>query len=172
LLALTGHAKEFIFSATEHPVLHPGQASQINYQGETVGYVGALHPALLHELDLIGPVYLFELQIQPITTAVIPKFQALSKFPAVRRDISFWIDASVPVQEIFLQARAAAGEWLNDLGLFDVYVEKNGESKQRSLAMGLIWQHPERTLVDAEVDNLKEQVVAKLKQSFAIILRD
>lgn len=171
LLAAT-HADQFMFKAAEHSALHPGQTAEIIFQNKTIGYVGALHPALLHELDLIGPVYLFEIELSAITNITLPKFQNISKFPAMRRDISFWVSSNVPVQEIFTVIRSTAGEWLNDLCLFDVYAEKNDESKQRSLALGLIWQHAERTLVDTEVDELKDKVVEKLKQSFAVKLRD
>lgn len=172
LLTATKHADQFIFKTAEHSALHPGQTAEIIFQNKTVGYIGALHPVLLHELDLIGPVYLFEIELSAITNITLPKFQNISKFPAMRRDISFWIGSDIPVQEIFTAIRNTAGEWLNDLCLFDVYAEKNDESKQRSLALGLMWQHPERTLVDTEVDELKDKVVEKLKQSFAVKLRD
>lgn len=172
LLALTGQPNTFYFRPGEHTALQPGQTAEVFFQDKSIGFVGALHPTLVHDLNLLGPVYVFELLLANITTATLPKFQALSKFPAMRRDISFWIEAKVPAQDIIQQVKAVAGEWLIDVCLFDVYAEQGSASQQRSLAIGLLWQHPTRTLVEQEVDTLKETVVNQLKNTFSIQLRD
>jgi phenylalanyl-tRNA synthetase beta chain len=172
LFELTGQAVLFAFQKVEHPALHPGQCGAILYQGKQIGYVGALHPALLQSLELIGPVYLFELPLTVLTTAKLPQFQVFSKFPAVRRDISFWIDAQIPVQNILDLIRKSAGEWLYDVSLFDVYQDKKMAVSKRSLALGLVWQHPDRTLVDTEVNEAMEKIIAALKQALAIELRE
>lgn len=172
LLTLTGHYKEAVFVKGEHPALHPGQTSQILYQNKVIGYIGALHPQLLHELDLIGPVYLFEMQLDEITGSQIPKFKSISKFPTIRRDISFWIDEKITIQQIFDVIKNSAGEQLNDLYLFDVYQGKGGEPGKRSLAIGLLWQHPDRTLVDSEVEAAMKSIINSLEKTFAVSLRE
>ena len=48
--------------------------------------------------------------------------------------------------------RAKAGEWLRDIRLFDVYSGKGVEDGKKSLALGVTWRHPERTLNDEEVN--------------------
>ena len=64
------------------------------------------------------------------------------------------------------------GELLRDVTLFDVYQGKGVEDGFRSLALGLIWQHLSRTLVDTEVNEQMERVIQALKQSFDIKIRD
>lgn len=172
LIRLTGNLPAFSWQKAEHAALHPGKTSAILFEQKIVGYLGALHPGLLETLDLIGPVYLFEIQLAALTAAVLPKFVALSKFPAIRRDISFWVAKTVSIQAILDQVRSCAGEWLNDLCLFDVYQSKDAADDKRSLALGLIWQHPTRTLVDDEINTLMDSVITALKQTFAINLRE
>jgi phenylalanyl-tRNA synthetase beta chain len=172
LFATTNNAAEFTWQKSEHPALHPGQTAAILFQNKPVGYLGALHPMLLEQLELLGPVYLFELPLSVLQQVQLPQHQAISKFPAMRRDISFWINADIPVQNILQTARVSAGEWLNDLVLFDVYQGKGAEANRRSLALGLVWQHPDRTLIDTEVNEWFATVVAKLKQNFALELRE
>lgn len=172
LFALTGKATEFSWRKAEHSALHPGQTAEILLHDKPIGYLGALHPVLLEKLELLGPVYVFELPLAVLTETTLPQCQVPTKFPTMRRDISFWLDNQTPVQQVLQTARVAAGEWLSDLFLFDVYQDKKIETAKRSLAVGFVWQHPERTLVDTEVNEWLDQVVAKLKQTFAIEIRE
>lgn len=172
LLRLTGQLIDTHFIPTSHPALHPGQSAEL-IQGEKVlGYFGALHPKLLMELDLMGPVYLFELSLSKMTQSKLPCFEPFSKFPLVRRDISFWIEETFSAQAILEQVKKEAGDWLNDAYLFDVYHDKEKEQGKRSLALALLWQHPSRTLVDTEVDDLLKKVIQSLQQRFTIQLRE
>jgi phenylalanyl-tRNA synthetase beta chain len=172
LLRLTGKLSAIKFVPDRHPALHPGQTSKI-IQGDTqLGYLGALHPKLLTELDLLGPVYLFEIALTALSQTNLPCFKPFSKFPVVRRDISFWIDEKFPAQAILEQVKTTAGAWLKDTYLFDVYHDKKKEPDKRSLALALLWQHPSRTLVDAEVDELLDSVITELGQHFVIQLRE
>lgn len=159
------------FMPGTHPALHPGQSSNLQQAGKIIGYFGALHPKIMAELDLMGPIYCFELEISAISERHLPQFKPYSKFPVVRRDISFWVDEKYSAQTILHTVNHESGEWLHRSFLFDVYFAEQ-EPEKRSLALALCWQHPTRTLVDAEVDDLMQKVIDTLKQSFAIQLRE
>lgn len=170
LLSLTGrHDIQFIPGT--HPALHPGLSSHLQRDGNTIGYLGALHPKIIAELDLVGPIFCFEIETAAINTRELPQFKAYSKFPMVRRDISFWIDKNYSAQTILQCVNQNAGDLLHRAFFFDVYFTEQDPQK-RSLALALCWQHPTRTLVDAEVDDLMQKVIELLQQSFAIQLRD
>lgn len=171
LFALTG-LKNFVFKKGEHAALHPGQCSEIFYEGKSIGFAGALHPKLSQQFDLTSSVFLFELQLASIAIAHLPQANAISKFPAIRRDISFLIAQDFSAQEIMDSVRNIAGDLLNEVNLFDVYQGKNIDPGLRSLALGLIWQDPARTLVDDEINQLMGKVVDELKQKFSIALRE
>ncbi len=170
LLSLTAKT-DIQFMPGTHPALHPGQSSDLHQAGKIIGYFGALHPKIITELDLIGPIYCFELKTSAISERCLPQFKAYSKFPMVRRDISFWVDQKYPAQTILQAVNHESGECLHRSFLFDVYFAEQ-EPQKRSLALALCWQHPTRTLVDAEVDELMQKVIHYLKQSFAIQLRE
>ena len=170
LLSLTAKS-DIQFMPGTHPALHPGLSSHLQRDGKTIGHFGALHPKIIAELDLIGPVFCFEIQTAAINTRELPQFKAYSKFPMVRRDISFWIDKKYPAQTLLQFVNHKAGELLQRCFFFDVYFNEQ-EPQKRSLALALYWQHPTRTLVDAEVDELMQKLIAHLKQHFVIQLRD
>jgi phenylalanyl-tRNA synthetase beta chain len=68
--------------------------------------------------------------------------------------------------------RKSAGEMLRDLKIFDVYTGKGIDSGRKSIAMGLILQHPSRTLVDTEVEEVIQIVITGLKKEFSAVLRE
>ena len=171
LLACAGSANEFSFAAGEHPALHPGQTARIERDGCLVGFVGALHPELAKTLGIDQPVYLFELVLAEVASGRLPKFQELSRFPEVRRDLALLVDRDVAATVVLDGIRAQAGDCLTDLKLFDVYHGKGIDPHRKSLAVGLTWQHPSRTLNDDEVNTTIENILSSLEQRFNATLR-
>src|SRR3989344_4166498 len=171
LLASAGAGGSFTFVPGEHAALHPGQTACIEREGRVVGFLGAMHPELSKALGLDQTVFMFELVLAEITQGVMPKFQELSKFPEVRRDLAVLVDRDVPAQDLLGAIRAAAGEWMTDLKLFDVYHGKGIDPHRKSLAVGLTWQHPSRTLNDDEVSTTMQNILTSLEQRFNATLR-
>lgn len=171
LLAKGGEAAQFSFSAAQHPALHPGQTAHVLKNGEVVGVVGAMHPQLQQKLGLNQPVYLFEIVQSAVLAAALPSFQALSKFPEVRRDLALLVDQDVPVQALNDAAKKVAGEYLRELRVFDVYVGKGIDTHRKSIALGLTFQHPSRTLNEEEINASVAAVVAQLETEFGATQR-
>ncbi|MNZ27303.1 Phenylalanine--tRNA ligase beta subunit [compost metagenome] len=171
VLGAAGNLDAFSFVPGEHPALHPGQTARIEREGRLVGYLGALHPELAKALDLDQPVYLFELLQAEVMQGKLPKFSELSRFPEVRRDLALLVDREVPAESVLATIREAAGEWMTDLRLFDVYHGKGIDPLRKSLAVGLTWQHPSRTLTDDEVNNTTQNIVTSLEDRFNATLR-
>lgn len=171
LLGSAGAGGSFAFVPGEHAALHPGQTARIEREGRVVGFFGAIHPELAKALGLDQPVFMFELVLSEITQGLMPKFQELSKFPEVRRDLALLVDRDVPAQDLLSAIRSAAGEWLTDLKLFDVYHGKGIDPHRKSLAVGLTWQHPSRTLNDDEVSTTTQNILTSLEQRFNATLR-
>jgi phenylalanyl-tRNA synthetase beta chain len=171
VLAVTGNATDFSFQAGEHSALHPGQTGAVYLRGELQGYVGALHPNLQQQLDLPKNVFLFELKLSAVTQARVPAFSNLSRFPEVRRDLAILVDRQVAAKSLTDAVAAAAGEQLIDLKVFDVYVGKGIDPHRKSVALGLTFQHPSRTLNEDEVNASIDSVIKSLEVKFAATLR-
>ncbi len=172
LLALTGR-RTFIFRPESHPALHPGQSAAIVDRADQrhCGWLGMLHPVLAEELGIDQDVFLFELDQDVIERCRLPFYRAVSRFPAVRRDLAVVVDDVVPAQALLDTVADSVGKLLVDLVLFDVYRGSGLAEKEKSLALGLVLQHPERTLTDDEVDRLIDQVLETLEQRFGARLR-
>lgn len=171
VLGFAGALDAFTFVPGQHPALHPGQTARIERDGQEVGYLGALHPELVKSLGLDRAVFLFELVLAEVSEGRLPKFQELSRFPEVRRDLALLADRDVAASAVMEVIRENAGEWLTDLRLFDVYQGKGIDPHRKSLAVGLTWQHPSRTLNDDEVNTTTQAILTSLEQRLNATLR-
>ncbi|MEX5573659.1 phenylalanine--tRNA ligase subunit beta [Pseudomonas lijiangensis] len=171
VLGFAGALGEFTFSAGQHPALHPGQTARIERDGREVGFLGAIHPELVKTLGLDRPVFVFELVLGEVATGRLPKFHELSRFPEVRRDLALLADRDVNASAVLDVIRENAGEWLTDLRLFDVYQGKGIDPHRKSLAVGLTWQHPSRTLTDDEVNATTLAILNSLEERLNVTLR-
>ncbi|RWU21255.1 phenylalanine--tRNA ligase subunit beta [Pseudomonas alkylphenolica] len=171
VLGFSGSLAEFSFVPGKHPALHPGQTARIERDGREVGYLGAIHPELSKALGLDRPVFVFELVLGEVADGRLPKFSELSKFPEVRRDLALVAGRDVASSSVLEVIRDNAGEWLTDLRLFDVYQGKGIDPDRKSLAVGLTWQHPSRTLNDEEVNTATQNILTSLEQRLNTTLR-
>ncbi|WP_027966795.1 phenylalanine--tRNA ligase subunit beta [Halomonas halocynthiae] len=171
LLAMGGSLDAWRFEAAEHSALHPGQCARLLYHGEEAGWIGTLHPAVRAELGLKSDAVLFEVQLDKLMAGQVPAFNPLSRFPEVRRDLAFLVETSCSVQALLDLAREGGGEWLAQAHLFDVYQGKGVAEGYKSVALGLTWQHPSRTLNDEEINPLVDTIVEKSRQELGASLR-
>jgi phenylalanyl-tRNA synthetase beta chain len=171
LLALTGDEGVFTFKSSSHAALHPGQTAAIYRDGEWQGVIGALHPSLLQQLGIPQSVYLFEVRLSSLLKARVPAFASLSRFPEVRRDLAILVDRDVTADKLLTAVKNQAGEHLVDLKVFDVYMGKGIDPHRKSVAMGLTFQHPSRTLNEDEINASIDSIVQYLGANFSATLR-
>ena len=171
LLALTGDQAGFSFKPVSHPALHPGQTAGLYRDGECHGVVGALHPSLQQQLDIPQAVYVFEVKLDALLKGRIPRFAPLSKFPEVRRDLALLVARDLPVASLLEAVKTQAGEHLVNLKVFDVYMGKGIDPQRKSVALGLTFQHPSRTLNEDEINASIDAVVKYLEATFSATLR-
>ena len=151
--------------------LHPGRGARVARDGETIGYLGALHPLLARTLDLGPDVHVLELALEPLLARRLPKAQPVPRFPAVRRDIAVDLPEEISWSQIEQAVRGSLGARLQELRLFDRYSGKGVEAGRKSLAMGLILQDASRTLTDDDADRCVREAVAALEQTCKAKLR-
>ncbi len=172
LLRLTGKEADYCFVSAKHPALHPGQtAALVDRQGQRQGWLGMLHPALADDLGFDQDVFLFELNQAVLEDKRIPKFQPLSKYPSVRRDLALVVREQVSAQDLLDAIFRTLSGLLAEVVLFDVYRGKGLAEGEKSLGLGLILKHSDRTLTDAEVDEIVAQILQRLADEFQARLR-
>ena len=172
LIAWGGEPRRWSVHADGLPAwLHPGRGARVARDGETVGYLGALHPQLARTLDLGADVHVLELTLEPLLARRLPLARPVPRFPAVRRDIAMDLPEEINWSQIEQTVRGSLGLRLQELRLFDRYSGKGVEAGRKSLAMGLILQDASRTLTDDDADRCVREAVAALEQTCKAKLR-
>jgi len=171
IFQLTGRLDEIRFSPAEHPALRPGQTARIRLAGEEIGWLGSLHPVLEHRLELRTNVILFALRLEQTLQSTLPNFRTYSKFPSVRRDLALLVEENVSVDQIIETVRENAGDVLQNVVIFDVYRGEGINSRQKSVALGLILQDTSRTLTDADADQTVSSVTEHLGRVLGATIR-
>ena len=173
ILRLGGDNRHFRFQPAEFGCFHPGQCARIeSKEGALLGHLGALHPAIARKLELDTEIFMFELDLDAVQIGELPIASVLSRYPEVSRDLAIVINDSVPAEKILTIVRDNAGEFLTSLRIFDVYQGDAVEKGKKSIALGLTWQHPSRTLSDDEINMIISSCVNVLQEQFNAKLRN
>lgn len=172
LLDFTKNQDAFRFVPSQHQALHRGQCAALELNGVCVGMIGALDPALQRDLGLNNRVYLFELDIESLQKARVPKIRELSRYPEVNRDLAIVVNVEVTAEQILDNVRENAGSSLVNLRIFDVYQGDAVERNKKSIALGLNFQHPSRTLSEVDINEIINRCVKGLDAKFNAKLRN
>lgn len=148
------------------PYLHPGVNARYTAQGKTIAVLGELHPQVAKNFDLTGKAFLFEIDLSAILEVVkdVLRYQPVSKFPGMSRDLAIVAPKSVSSEAISRVIAEKGGDNLERAFVFDVYEGSHIEEGFRSLAYSLSFRSTEGTLTDTEVDEHIEAIVTALKE--------
>jgi phenylalanyl-tRNA synthetase beta chain len=163
------------FAPVRGGLLHPGAGAAIHADGSDrpIGQVGEVHPRIARALGLEQRAVYFEVMLdavegrrQPIHSVPPPRF------PAVTRDVSFWIDVAATADEQRAVLASAAGPLLRDVAVLEDYRDpKYTPAGKKGMLWSLTYRADDRTLTDAEVDAVHAGVVAALKARPSIVIR-
>jgi phenylalanyl-tRNA synthetase beta chain len=172
ILALGAESQSYTFKSEKHPALHPGQSARIYKNDVAIGWLGSIHPNVAKQLQVKTRAIIFELELGLISQAKVPEFKILSKFPTIRRDIAIIVENSLESSEILSTIRGCSGNNLVEALLFDVYTGIGIDDDKKSLAIGIILQDQEKTMLDSDVDQVINTVLSKLEEKYNARLRD
>ncbi|WP_018122718.1 phenylalanine--tRNA ligase subunit beta [Wohlfahrtiimonas chitiniclastica] len=162
LLALSAHESEVQFVAKAFDLLHPGQSAEIFVRGESVGYMGKIHPKVAKELDVSADIYLFELNLAAIKTTQPTVFKPLSKFPQSRRDLTLVVPEHMTVAAVIDVMRQVQSPLLQSIQLFDIYQLAKEDKTEKSFSFGLIFQNDMENIKDEEIDTILTNILKNL----------
>ncbi|MDO5683989.1 MAG: phenylalanine--tRNA ligase subunit beta, partial [Propionibacteriaceae bacterium] len=152
---------------------HPGRCAEIVLDGVVVGYAGELHPNVIDAFALSKGAAAVELDLDAIL-AGLPgpgTIAPLSTLPVAKEDVALVVDADVPAGDVEAALRSGAGELLESIHLFDIYVGEQVPAGKKSLAFALRFRAMGRTLTDAEAIAARDGAVAEAGQRCGAELR-
>ena len=168
LLNYLGFKNRYSFIKCDSSDMHPGISAYITLDRKNIGIIGKVHPLICKD-----DVYIFELSLNSLMSKVKPiKYKPASKFPKIKKDISFIVKDSMSSEEILNIIKKAGGRLLTDIEVFDVYKGQNLKAGYKSIAYSLTFSSDERTLSDEEVMKIFENIISRCEKELDAKLRD
>lgn len=156
---------------------HPGRSGRLMLGPKNcLAEFGELHPKIVDHFDLTGRPVAFEVfldrlpKAKPAKTKARPPLQA-SPYQPVERDFAFLVAAEVPAGDLLQAVRAAEPDLIREVTLFDVYSGKGVPEGQVSMAVSVRLQALDRTLEDAEIDAVAQNITASAAKACGAALR-
>jgi len=157
--------------------LHPGRSATLQFGPKAVvGFFGEAHPAALAELDIEGPLAVFEIFLDALPapkakpTRTKPRLE-LSDLQPLARDFAFIVDAGAPAGELLRAVQGADKTLIASADVFDVYQGPGVPEGKKSVGVAVTLQPKEKTLTDAEIEALAQKIVAEAEKKAGAALR-
>jgi phenylalanyl-tRNA synthetase beta chain len=157
-------------SADAAPMFHPGRSANIMLGEVMVGRCGELRPSVAKAFDLEVPVVVGGLSLAPLFAAAPDDLgvQALPTQPPVLRDVSMWLPDGVAAADVVATIRSSGGGFLESVDVLDEYRSDDG---RRSVAFGLSFRAPDRTLRAEEADAARAAIVEAVTSQHRVEVR-
>ncbi len=180
LLAYCG-IEHHVVEPAGHPILHPGRAARLRLADRRgrpsteLAVLGELHPAVAARFDLPERqrALLLELDVDALAAAarVERAYTEVSRFPAVKRDLAVVVAAGVPAADVLRAVRQGGGKLLQEVQVFDLYTGEHVAAGQKSLALSLLFQAPDHTLTEREIDGVFGNIQRRLQDAVGATFR-
>jgi len=160
------------FNIDDDEILLPGRGANIIIEDDKVGIVGSVHPRVAQAFELSNAICLIEIDLEKLLTKItgLKEYQPIPRFPNVIRDIALVVDEQVSYRTV--ENIIQSFPLVMEVTLFDLYQGKQIPEGKKSFAIRIIYQSPNHTLTDEEVDQTQEQMLARLNQELGATLRD
>jgi phenylalanyl-tRNA synthetase beta chain len=159
---------------TDHAPWHPGRCARVELtDGTLVGHAGELHPKTLAALGLPARTVALELDVEELTRAseATTRYHEISAFPAALTDVALVVADTVTAAQVERSLRKGAGDFLEEVALFDAYAGEQVGDGRTSLAYRLTFRAPDRTLTTEEVNEFRDAAVASAGEAVGAVQR-
>lgn len=165
--------KEWHLKQVSVPIFHPGRTAEVIVKRESIGVLGELHPLAVQNYQLPKGVVAFELDEDKLAKHATLEVRAVapSRFPAISYDVALVVDEGVTAEAVSEVIRKSGGKLLSEVHLFDVYRGKPIAKGKKSLAYTLVYQAPDRTLMEEEAKQAQHTVLKALKEKLGATIR-
>ena len=146
-------------------LFHPGRCAAVFLDARQLGYIGELHPSVVAGANLEGRLVAIEIDLEPILEAVeVQRAAALPRFPAIERDLAVVVEDHVTAAALLTSIKEVGRDILEGVRPFDEYRGTQVAEGHKSVAFALTFRSPERTLTDAEVDEVMAEIKIALEK--------
>jgi phenylalanyl-tRNA synthetase beta chain len=172
ILDFLGMSEAITWSRPTTAFLHPGRSAALAVEGKRLGILGQLHPEVSDALGLPASL-IFELDFEGLLQYAPRRITArsLPRFPSVERDFAVVVEGEFPSQQIVSWIKNHGEALIESVEVFDQYLGSPIPAGKKSLAYKISYRADDRTLTDAEVNVLHQNLVDQVATFFGAQVR-
>ncbi|MDO8341332.1 MAG: phenylalanine--tRNA ligase subunit beta [Candidatus Woesebacteria bacterium] len=133
----------------------PNQRLVVESEKTTIGEFGNLENGLFY--------YEFNILKMLNSQKIINKYKEPAKFPSQVEDLTLVLPEKTKIGEL-IHSFKQTNKYINDVELGVIF--------ENSYTFRIWYQHPDKTLVDKEVEKIRNEIIMTLKQKFGITIKN
>ncbi|MFH1852751.1 MAG: phenylalanine--tRNA ligase subunit beta [Candidatus Neomarinimicrobiota bacterium] len=150
---------------------------QIRYKKQLIGQFGEINPGYISGLGITaGPVFGFDLDLTLLLREIAAdkatlRYQPISIYPRMERDLNFVLDERIAAQTIINSITSTGGQLLRSVQPLNIFRHESLGPGKMSMTFRLLFQSPDRTLEDNEVTSIINEIIVVVEKDFGAKLR-
>lgn len=169
---LTGKNIEFVKNS-EIPFLHPGKSAAVFIDNTELGVIGELHPDYSDKLSIDKKVYILDVSLDTLTELYQNhscSFKPVSRFPSIRRDISFIVNKDVTTGQMIDRIKGVSS-FVEEASVFDVFEDSGLGLNRKSVGISILLRAEDKTLTDEDANMVQNLAISELSSSLGAEIR-
>lgn len=145
----------------------------ISLKNNLIGEIGEISREFQEKYDIRYPVFILRLDLSELRKTEIAenKYQKVSPYPPVLRDLSFLVEDKLPAILLYEEIVKLGGKLLKNLEIFDLYKGKNISDGMKSIAFSMVFNSEDHTLEENEVTTIINNIIVQFEKKFGAQLR-
>ena len=90
---------------------------------------------------------------------------SMNSLQALSRDFAFVVDEAISADALMRAVKAGGKPFVSDVRIFDVYAGEKMEDGKKSVALNVTIQPQKATLVDAEIVDISDKIIASVAKN-------
>ena len=180
-LVEAGYNSEKFYIDNEVPdYYHPGKSGRLflNEEKEKVAaFFGEIHPNILKKIDiktesLLGfEIFVDNLKLPKKTLNNQKKEFIVSDYQKSERDFAFIVDKNLSSQDLIKTISSINKNLISNIRIFDVYEGDNIPRDKKSIAINVTIQSNEKTLNEADLENINKLIIETVENKTGAKIR-
>ena len=139
-------------------------------------HFGKVKKQILNNFDVTEDTYICEINITDIIRYISKnrKYNQFSKYPKVTRDLSIVVDKNIEYDKIKNIVKKQAGNILENIELFDIYVfekELLEYNNKKSVSISMVFRDSKKTLEEQVIVDTMDKILKGLEKEIGAIRR-
>nr|YP_010337493.1 phenylalanyl-tRNA synthetase beta subunit [Dixoniella grisea]UNJ17078.1 phenylalanyl-tRNA synthetase beta subunit [Dixoniella grisea] len=159
-------------------LMHPKRSAQLIYEGQTIGYIGKIHPKISRFYSLPKEIYIFELKLDLLYKYYLEAknypdtFIEYSNYPSIAKDITMIVPIQLKFENIVDTIYEKSSNSIDKIELMNEYISSELPEQYHSISIRLYYRSNNKTLQISEIESIQSNIKLYLRDTYNIIFKE